>query len=51
VVLGSGDLWWQFRGGICELLVKMTEGEVALPYVDAGYFVGSSFLQEPLLTE
>ncbi|GAA1455102.1 hypothetical protein GCM10009602_68340 [Nocardiopsis tropica] len=51
VVLGSGYLWWQFRGGICELLVKMVKGEVVLPYTDEGYFVGSSFLQDPRLTE
>lgn len=44
VVLGSGYLWWQFRGGICELLVKMVEGEIVLPYTEEGYFVGSSFL-------
>ncbi|MEU0236222.1 hypothetical protein ABZ234_00885 [Nocardiopsis sp. NPDC006198] len=51
VVLGSGDLWWNFRGGVCELLVKMVKGEVVLPYTEEGYFIGSSFLQEPRLTE
>ncbi|WP_433697129.1 hypothetical protein [Nocardiopsis sp. CA-288880] len=51
VVFGSGYLWWQFRGGICELLVKMVKGEVVLPYTEEDYFIGSSFMQEPRLTE
>ncbi|WP_017546967.1 SMI1/KNR4 family protein [Nocardiopsis prasina] len=51
VVLGSGDLWWQFRGGVCELLAKMVTGEIDLPYLEQGYFSGSAFIQEPRLVE
>lgn len=51
VVLGTGDEWWQFRGGICELLVKMVSGEVDLPYLEQGFFSGSTFIQDPRLIE
>ncbi|MFJ9554104.1 hypothetical protein ACIRPH_09825 [Nocardiopsis sp. NPDC101807] len=51
VVLGSGDLWWHFPGGVCELLVKMTTGQVDLPYAEDGFFFGTSFRQDPRLTE
>ncbi|GHD37702.1 hypothetical protein GCM10007147_45920 [Nocardiopsis kunsanensis] len=45
IVHDIGGEWWQFEGGICELLVKMDSGEVRIPYME-DFFVGMDLEQE-----
>ncbi len=43
VIVANGGYWWQFKGGICELLVRISSRDIDIPYLEDFVSQGVSF--------